>query len=503
MKRRVLGILSLFALVMVVAISSAILSSAGRELTQEVQINRVSALNRFAQVAYDSSQSGDPTQLRREMERYSSLYGEGVLVRLEEAATVQSGGLNPDRPDVRDAISRASLNLNDTTLEPLQPFGSGRALISRSFGSASQVLGEAVLEVDLDAARQKLRDRWLLVGLGAAGLSAVLLLGALRATGWVIRPVLRLNSAVAELEATGRAARLPEAGPPELRELSRSFTKMAETVSNSTESQRRLIADTSHQLRNPIGALRLRIDLLQLELRTDSERAKAEGVVRELERVEEILDDVLKLATAEHRVSENAANQTIRPGAGGSVQPIDPYPVLEEEVDRARPAAKHVGSRLVLKAPPQPPLQLRCSAAELAQMVGELITNAIKYAPGAAITVDTRPLGGSVVVEVSDDGPGLPPEELAAAATRFWRSPRHADIRGTGLGMTIVDRLAGANGGRLTLRGRDPHGLLALLEFPAGSATGASSTAAAAADRDGGDAAAPGAGAAVREGRRP
>jgi signal transduction histidine kinase len=466
-KRRVLGILSLFALVMVLAVSSAILTSAGRELTQEVQINRVSALNRFAQVAYDASQSGDPTQLRREMERYTGLYGEGVLVRLEEAATVQSGGLSPDRTDVRDAVSRASLNLNDTTLEPLQPFGSGTALISRSFGTASQVLGEAVLEVNLEAARQKLRERWLLVGLGAAGLSAILLLGALRATGWVIRPVLRLNSAVAELEATGRAARLPEAGPPELRELSRSFTRMAETVSNSTESQRRLIADTSHQLRNPIGALRLRIDLLQLELRTDAERAKAAGVVKELERVEEILDDVLKLATAEHRAFEGTATQTAGPGAVGSAQPIDPYPVLQEEVDRARPAAKHAGSSLVLKAPPEAALQLFCSAAELAQMVGELITNAIKYAPGATVTVNARPLGGSVVVEVSDDGPGLPPEELANAATRFWRSPGHAGVRGTGLGMTIVDRLAGANGGRLTLRARDPHGLLALLEFPA------------------------------------
>jgi signal transduction histidine kinase len=177
--------------------------------------------------------------------------------------------------------------------------------------------------------------------------------------------------------------------------------------------------------------------------------------------------------------------------------------VLQEEVDRARPAAKHVGSSLVLKAPPQPPLQLRCSAAELAQMVGELITNAIKYAPGAAITVGTRPLGGSVLVEVSDDGPGLPPEELAAAATRFWRSPRHAGTRGTGLGMTIVDRLAGANGGRLTLRRRDPHGLLALLEFPAASATSAPATAAPAAERDRGDGPAPGSGAAVREGRRP
>jgi signal transduction histidine kinase len=130
-------------------------------------------------------------------------------------------------------------------------------------------------------------------------------------------------------------------------------------------------------------------------------------------------------------------------------------------------------------------------------MVGELITNAIKYAPGATITVDTRRLGGSAVVEVFDDGPGLPPEELTAAATRFWRSPRHGDIRGTGLGMTIVDRLAAANGGRLTLRARAPHGLLALLEFPAARAGNAPP-----AERDPGAGGTPGADAAVRDGRR-
>jgi signal transduction histidine kinase len=221
--------------------------------------------------------------------------------------------------------------------------------------------------------------------------------------------------------------------------------------------------------------------------------------VKELERVEEILDDVLKLATAEHRASEGAANETLRPGARGTVQPIDPYPVLQEEVDRARPAGKSVGSRIVLAAPPEPPLELRCSAAELAQMVGELITNAIKYAPGATITVEARPLGASVVVEVSDDGPGLSPEELGAAATRCWRSPSHGNLRGTGLGMTIVDRLAGANGGRLTLRGRDPHGLRAILEFPAARAA----TTARAPEMDGGAGATPAAGAAVQDRRRP
>ncbi|UVJ40174.1 HAMP domain-containing sensor histidine kinase [Arthrobacter sp. CJ23] len=478
MKVRVLAVLSLLSVVIVIAVSSIILTSAGRELTQEIQINRAAALNRFAQMAYDVALDNDSTQLQREMDAYSGLYGEGILVRLQQG-TLRSGGLSEDRADVREALSRAGLNLSDTTIPALQPLGTGTEVISRPFGTANQVLGEAVLEVDPEAARQKLRERWLGVIVAALALGTLLLLAAARVTAWVLRPVHRLNAAVTELETTGRTSRLPEDGPPELRQLSRSFTAMAQTVSESIDSQRRLIADTSHQLRNPVGALRLRIDLLQLELQTGSQKAAAAGVVAELERVEEMLDGVLKLATAEHRAFEGSARAHRwegKDGADGTGGPesdegkrpaiIDPFPVLQEEVDRAAPAARTAGAELVLETPTSP-LQLACNAEELAHMVGELLTNAIKYAPAARITVAGRPRPGGVAIEVSDDGPGLSPEQRAASTTRFWRAPQHSTIRGNGLGMTIVDRLAEANGARLVLSERPPHGLAARLEFPA------------------------------------
>lgn len=465
MKLRVLGILSVLAVLIVIIASNAILTSAGRELTQELQINRAASLNRLAQVAFDAASAGETVQLQMEMDRYSELYGEGVLIRLQQG-TLRSGGLSEDRADVRDAVARANLNLSDTTLAPLQPFGSGSEVISRSFGSASQVLGEAVLEVNLDAARQKLRERWLMVGLAAAALAAVLLLGAARVTGWVLRPVNRLNAAVTELEATGRTGRLPEDGPPELRELSRSFTTMAQTVSSSLESQRQLIADTSHELRNPVGALRLRIDLLQLELKTAREHDAAAGVLAELERVEEILDGVLKLAAAEHRASEDTVRGPLGTPPRAVHAPLDPYPVLQEEAERAGPAAQRSGASILLEDPPAPAVHITCSSAELAQMVGELLNNAIKYAPGARISVATLERHGMVTIEVTDDGPGLSADERSAATSRFWRSPQHRAIRGTGLGMTIVDKLAGANGGWLVLAEASPHGLIARLEFP-------------------------------------
>jgi signal transduction histidine kinase len=144
---------------------------------------------------------------------------------------------------------------------------------------------------------------------------------------------------------------------------------------------------------------------------------------------------------------------------------IDPLTVLQEEVERAGPAAQRAGVHLVLEGP-DGPVGLNCNAAELAQMVGELLNNAIKYAPGARVTVAIRLLPATTEIEIADDGPGLTPEDRAAALGRFWRSPRHRDIRGNGLGMTIVQQLAEANGGKLVLAGRKPHGLIARLEFP-------------------------------------
>ena len=472
MRLRVLGTLGVLAALLVVVAAAAILSSASRELAQEVQINRVSALNRFAQLAYDAALDGDSGQLQGEMDRYSALYGEGVLIRLP-SGTLRSGGLGDGRPEVRNAVSQASLNLSNTTLPPVQAFGSGPAFISRSFGPASQVLGEAVLEVKLDAARQKLRERYLLVGLGAVLLWLLLLLGAARVTAWVLRPVHRLNSAAQELAARGKTARLPEAGPPELRELSRSFSRMAQAVSESMESQRLLIADTSHQLRNPVGALRLRLDLLQLKLRSAEEQSAAADVTAELERVEEILDGVLRLASAEHRASEQ---QSGGPASSEMEVPdIDPFAVLQEETDRARPAAEAAGVVLELEAlelQPGRALRLHCNPAELAHMVDELLANAIKYAPGTKVTVALRAREGAVSIEVSDGGPGLPAKDRAAATSRFWRSPEHQAIPGTGLGMTIVERLAKANGGRLVLEENPGGGLRALLEFPGTGSSG-------------------------------
>jgi signal transduction histidine kinase len=110
------------------------------------------------------------------------------------------------------------------------------------------------------------------------------------------------------------------------------------------------------------------------------------------------------------------------------------------------------------------------------QMLDALIDNAVKFAgPGATVTVTVShphrtadaPDEPVVGIDIVDDGPGLSEADLASATQRFWRSPAHQNVDGTGLGLTIASALAEASGGTLLLMSAHPHGLHARVVLPA------------------------------------
>ncbi|NEC93346.1 histidine kinase dimerization/phospho-acceptor domain-containing protein, partial [Streptomyces sp. SID12501] len=126
---------------------------------------------------------------------------------------------------------------------------------------------------------------------------------ALRLTSWVLKPVQTLDAAAHGI-ATGRMNSRVAAsgGPPELQRLARSFNEMADNVEEVLEQQRAFVADASHQLRNPLAALLLRIELLALELPEGNEEIAS--VRTEGKRLTQVLDDLLDLALAEHASAE-------------------------------------------------------------------------------------------------------------------------------------------------------------------------------------------------------
>ncbi|MGQ3384884.1 sensor histidine kinase [Glutamicibacter sp. TV12E] len=369
-----------------------------------------------------------------------------------------------------DTLRAAALNLERTDIPAVNPFLDTGALIARPFGNTGQVLGSVTMKVNLEPARMKVLQASSMVILATLTVGAVFLLLANRLATWVLRPLHRLDDSVQLLTQTQRPIPLVEQGPPELRALSRSVSSMAQTMATSLQQQQELIAETSHQLRNPVAALRLRVDLLKMRL---PDRASAEGlrsVENELERVEMLLDGVLRLASAEHRLTEQNSEEGVAGSTAGK-ESINVLQVLAEEFERQSATAQAAGNTLILEgtAESAQDVSVWCNLFDLQQMVAELLENAIKYAPATQITLSVKSSPTMVDVMICDQGPGMNKAEIGRAGERFWRAESVRGTAGTGLGLAIVDRLARANSGQLLVTANSQAGLAAIISLPRAS----------------------------------
>ncbi|GAA2473172.1 HAMP domain-containing sensor histidine kinase [Streptomyces longisporus] len=458
MRTRVLTVVLAFAVLAVAGFALPLLGVTASQRTQQLVAARTADLDRFASLAEQAAEGGDTGTLKAEVTRYTELYGEAVVVvDARRAPVVQTGGMRAAAPAVARLIDAALRNQRVSPGGTLRPWSRGPDLLARPVGTGTRVSGAVVLRASVRAAADDIALRWALV-LAGAGLCAVAcVLLARAATRWVVRPLHRLDRAVGALAAGLPAEHARAGGPPELRQLATGFNRMADAVTTALEQQRRLVADTSHQLRNPLAALRLRIDSLQSRLPASATRTYS-GVTAELERMEHLLDDLLALANAEHRAGELSV--TDERGAC-----CDATAVAAAQIRLWQPVAEQAGIRLEFT--PGPPLLMACTEGELAQVADILLDNAIKYAgDGARVRTRCFTQGTDAVFEVRDDGPGLADGESALAGTRFWRSERHRDVRGSGLGLAIAGQLMTGRGGHVECAAAEPHGLLVRVVVP-------------------------------------
>jgi signal transduction histidine kinase len=296
---------------------------------------------------------------------------------------------------------------------------------------------------------------WLLIVAGESAAMLVAVGAAFRLTGWVLRPVRVLDAATHGI-ATGRMnSRVAAAsGPPELRRLARSFNEMADNVEDVLEQQRAFVADASHQLRNPLAALLLRIELLALELPDGN--AEIASVRTEGKRLAQVLDDLLDLALAEH--------------ASAELQLADIGELAAERVAAWRPLADEKGAVLSSETAP---VTAWADPVALSSALDAVIDNALKFTPrGEEVTVAVTSRGNTSMVVVTDRGPGLTDEELSRVGDRFWRSGRHQNVKGSGLGLSISRALLTAGGGAIAYAHNEPHGLRVTVTVPRTPADG-------------------------------
>ena len=313
---------------------------------------------------------------------------------------------------------------------------------------SSDTIGAVALSRSTEPLDHRIRALWTWLALASA---VGLLAAALTATAlarWVSSPLSGLESAARRLGAGEFAARSPaRAGPHEVRRLAGTFNMMAGRLDTLVTGHRAMMADVSHQLRTPLAALRLRLDVLALAAppALTDELAGAQGEVARLSRM---VDGLLAVARAENVTSVPVS------------VPVDA--VIKDRVAAWLPAAEEKPA--TLEARTDGPLAARLSEGHLEQILDNLLANALEAVPaGGRVKVSGSQAGGLVRVTVVDDGPGMSPAERRTALHRYVT----ATSGGTGLGLAIVHRLVTADGGTIELSDTAGGGLTVTLELPA------------------------------------
>ena len=226
------------------------------------------------------------TPLQRLVDRYHEVYGEGLLIIDADGRTLASRGLDVSEPGVATAAEPRPRRRAGVAVGPIMPWDRRSLVATAGVRQDGELVGAVVLAVDTTASRHGIsRDP----GCGwRSAVLVVLMVAAVVAralTRWVLRPLNGLERAVAEMTEGVAGPPADVAGPPELRHFTSAFNTMAQVVRASLDRQRRLVADASHQLRNPLAAVRLRADSLadsvteagQLDVRLDDGGARPTG----------------------------------------------------------------------------------------------------------------------------------------------------------------------------------------------------------------------------------
>lgn len=322
-------------------------------------------------------------------------------------------------------------------------------LVAAPVGDDGNLAGVTVLARSADPVDDQIAVVWTWLALTGLGALVFGLVFARWLGRWVAKPLTVLGATAARFGDGDLQARAPTVGgPAEVRELATVFNRMAERTQSLVGGHREWVADVSHQLRTPLTALRLRVDVLAEE--ADEETAgEMAGLQTEMARLASLVDGLLTVARAEASVP--------RP------EPVRADEIAADRVAAWEPVARERGIRL--RAIARRPVACRLGPGHLEQMLDNLIANALDSVPDGG-TVEVTVDGAAqqrVVLRVIDDGPGMSERDRASAFRRFGRS----GTGGNGLGLAIVHRLAAANGAEVALEETPGGGLTAVLNLPA------------------------------------
>jgi two-component system, OmpR family, sensor kinase len=306
---------------------------------------------------------------------------------------------------------------------------------------------------------------WLLIVGGVLGGTMLASLAGVAIAGRAMRPISSLTSTAREIATTrDTSRRMPEPEvEDEVGELALTLEQMLRSLDaarsereEAMQRQREFVADASHELRTPLTSVLANLELLQASLGSpgqDEDREIVDSALRSSRRMSRLVADLLLLARAD----------------AGRLDGHRPCDLAEVAGDAALEAAPLMGER-VLTVENDRALPIEGSPDELHRMILNLLENAARYTqPDAHIDLTLRRENGDAVVEVADDGPGIPPDMRTQIFDRFVRGQGPSDTHagtGTGLGLAIVSAVAASHGGSVVAEESETGGALFRARIP-------------------------------------
>jgi len=317
------------------------------------------------------------------------------------------------------------------------------ALRSRQTGRIAGYVQYGRDEQHVDSTVDRL---WLLIAAGVIGATALASLAGVAIARRAMRPISSLTATAQTIAETGDpSSHMPQPrADDEVGELARTLEQMLRSLDAARSEreaalrrQREFVADASHELRTPLTSILANLELLQESLEDpaqEDERAMVDSALRSSGRMSRLVGDLLLLARAD----------------AGRIGARTSCDLAETARHAAAEVAPTIGER-DLQVDSDAPLPVDGNPDELHRMVLNLLDNAARHTPpGSTIELRARAEGGDAVVEVADDGPGVPAERREQIFERFVRGEGPADTAvggGSGLGLAIVRAVARSHGG--------------------------------------------------------
>ncbi|GLW22879.1 hypothetical protein Mame01_29220 [Microbispora amethystogenes] len=301
-----------------------------------------------------------------------------------------------------------------------------------------------------------------------------LLLALLAAASWLVigrtlRPITLLRRGAAAVGGTARSRRLPV---PEARDevhaLATTLNDMLGRLEEAEARQRALVSDAAHELRSPLASIRLQLEVALSHPEGQDWTETAEGVLEDTLRLSRLAEDLLALA----RLDEGRLSRREPVDLGVLARhTAERYDLgLDLDLGLGSDPGSGLGSDLGSDAAPGPAPVVLGDELDLRRVLTNLVDNALRHAASAVrLGVRTGGAAGAGVAEltVTDDGPGIPPEDRERVFDRFTRldDARSRDDGGAGLGLAIVRTTVEAHGGTVHLEDASP-GLRAVVRLP-------------------------------------